>query len=85
MDINFCIFGLGLLGFIDDLLKIKFKNSRGLSSKLKFLGQLIISLIAILILIKFSGITNIYLIFIFLFLKISFGKWVLFLSLLLYL
>ena len=46
--------GLGLLGFIDDLLKIKFKNSRGLNSKLKFLGQFIIALIAMLILIKYS-------------------------------
>ncbi len=45
---------LGLLGFIDDLLKIKFRNSRGLNSKLKFLGQFIIALIAMLILIKYS-------------------------------
>jgi len=36
------------------LLKIKFKNSRGLNSKLKFSGQLIIAAIALLILIKFS-------------------------------
>ena len=50
----FVSLGLGLLGFIDDLLKIKFKNSRGLNSKLKFLGQLIISAIALFILIKFS-------------------------------
>ena len=45
---------LGLLGFADDLLKIKFKNSRGLNSKLKFLGQLIIGVVALFILIKFS-------------------------------
>ena len=51
----FVSLGLGLLGFIDDLLKIKLKNSRGLNFKLKFLGQLMISLIAILILIKFSN------------------------------
>ena len=38
----FVSLSLSLLGFADDLLKIKFKNSRGLSSKLKFLGQLII-------------------------------------------
>ena len=38
----FITFGLGCLGFIDDLLKIKFKNSQGLNSKLKFLGQFII-------------------------------------------
>ena len=50
----FVALSLGLLGFIDDLLKIKHENSRGLNSKLKFFGQFIISLIAILILIKFS-------------------------------
>ena len=31
--------GLGLLGFVDDYLKIKFKNSSGINAKLKFLGQ----------------------------------------------
>ena len=50
----FVSLSLGTLGFIDDLLKIKFKNSRGLNSKLKFLGQLIISALALVILIKFS-------------------------------
>ena len=33
----FITLGLGLLGFLDDLLKIKYENSRGLNSKLKFL------------------------------------------------
>ena len=51
----FVALSLGLLGFIDDLLKIKHENSRGLNSKLKFFGQFIISLMAILILIKFSN------------------------------
>ena len=51
----FVALSLGLLGFIDDLLKIKHENSRGLNSKLKFFGQFIISLIAILILINFSN------------------------------
>ncbi len=50
----FVSLGLGLLGFIDDLLKIKLKNSRGLNSRLKFLGQLLISGIALFLLIKFS-------------------------------
>ncbi len=45
---------LGLLGFIDDYLKIKFKNSSGINAKLKFLGQLLISSIAILTLIYFT-------------------------------
>ena len=46
---------LGGLGLIDDILKIKFRNSRGLKSKYKFLGQLIIGAIALLILINFSN------------------------------
>ena len=50
----FVSLSLGTLGFVDDLLKIKFENSTGLNSKLKFLGQFIIGLIAIFILIKFS-------------------------------
>ncbi len=59
----FVSLSLGLLGFLDDLLKIKYKNSRGLNSKLKFLGQLIISLITLLILLKYSDhnyLTNLY-------------------------
>ena len=51
----FITFGLGCLGFIDDLLKIKFKNSQGLNSKLKFLGQFIIGLVTLLFLTNFSG------------------------------
>ena len=50
----FVSLSLGLLGFADDLLKIKFKNSRGLNPKLKFFGQLIIGALALFILIKFS-------------------------------
>jgi len=51
----FVSLSLGLLGFIDDLLKIKLENSRGLNSKLKFLGQLIISAITLFILINYSN------------------------------
>ena len=50
----FVSLSLGLLGFIDDLLKIKLENSRGLNSRLKFLGQLIIGYIALYILINYS-------------------------------
>ena len=42
---------LGLLGFLDDYLKIKFKNSSGINAKLKFFGQFVIALIAILVLV----------------------------------
>ena len=55
LTVVFVSIGLGILGFLDDLLKIKQKNSRGLPSKIKFLGQLIIGLIAIFILIEFSN------------------------------
>ena len=51
----FVSLSLGLLGFIDDLLKIKLKNSRGLNFKLKFLGQIIIGSITLFILIKYSN------------------------------
>ena len=51
----FVSLGLGLIGFIDDLLKIKFENSRGLNLKLKFSGQILIGGIALFILIKFSN------------------------------
>ena len=51
----FVSLSLGLLGFVDDLLKIKLENSRGLNSKLKFLGQLIIGLITLMILISYSN------------------------------
>ena len=51
----FVSLSLGILGFIDDLLKIKLENSRGLNSKLKFLGQFIIGVITLIILIKYSN------------------------------
>ncbi len=50
----FVCLSLGLLGFVDDLLKIKKNNSTGLNLKLKFLGQLMIGFIALIILIKYS-------------------------------
>ena len=54
LTVIFISIGFGLLGFIDDLLKIKQKNSRGLNSILKLLGQVTISLIAIYILLEHS-------------------------------
>ena len=45
----------GLLGAFDDYLKIKHNNSRGISSGLKIIFQIILSLIAILLLIKFGN------------------------------
>ena len=51
----FVSLSLGCLGFIDDILKIKLKNSSGLKSKYKFTGQLIIGSLALYILIKYSN------------------------------
>ena len=51
----FISLSLGGLGLLDDILKIKLKNSSGLKSRYKFLGQLIIGAIALLILIKFPN------------------------------
>ena len=55
LTVIFVSIGLGFLGFFDDLLKIKQKNSRGLNSKLKLLGQIVISFIAIYILSEHSN------------------------------
>ena len=50
----FVCLALGALGLLDDILKIKFKNSSGLKSRYKFLGQIIISVITLFILIEYS-------------------------------
>ena len=44
----------GLLGAVDDYLKIKHNNSKGISSWMKFFIQIFLSLLAILLLIKFG-------------------------------
>ena len=51
----FITFSFGILGAFDDYKKIKKKNSSGISSKLKFLIQIIISLISLIILYQFIG------------------------------
>ena len=56
----FVSLALGILGFIDDLLKIKFENSRGLNSRVKILGQLIIASITLFIIITYSNHEYIY-------------------------
>ena len=56
----FITFSFGLLGALDDYKKIKNKNSYGISSKFKFIIQIIIGLISLIILYKFidSELTN---------------------------
>ena len=51
----FVSLSLGALGLLDDVLKIKFKNSRGLKSRYKFLGQIIIGILTLQILINYSS------------------------------
>ena len=51
----FVSISLGALGLLDDVLKIKFKNSRGLKSRYKFLGQVLIGIVTIFILINYSS------------------------------
>ena len=48
----FVVTSFGLLGAIDDYLKIKQNNSRGIPSWLKFILQIILSLIAVFLLIN---------------------------------
>ncbi len=50
----FVSLSLGALGLLDDVLKIKHRNSRGLKSSYKFLGQVLISIITLTILINYS-------------------------------
>ena len=56
----FITFSFGILGAFDDYKKIQNKNSKGISSKLKFLIQVALSLISLIILYKFidSDLTN---------------------------
>ena len=53
----FVSLSLGALGLLDDMLKIKFKNSSGLKSKYKFTGQLIIGIIALFISVSYTHLT----------------------------
>ena len=56
----FITFSFGALGAFDDYKKIKNNNSNGISSKLKLLIQVILSLVSLIILYKFvdSDLTN---------------------------
>ena len=55
----FVFFGYGLIGFIDDFLKIKYKsNEKGLTRIQKFLGQVIIAIIFFYLYIKSGADTS---------------------------
>ncbi len=51
----FSAIGFGLLGFVDDLLKITKKNSNGLRVGVKFVGQVIVSLFVMILLYIFRN------------------------------
>lgn len=53
--------GFGLVGFTDDYLKVRGKKNQGLNVKAKFLGQIIVTIVATAVLIHFSDYsTNLY-------------------------
>jgi len=45
----------GVIGFVDDYLKIRYKNSKGLSGKMKLLGQTLVSAVALWYLLYQGG------------------------------
>jgi phospho-N-acetylmuramoyl-pentapeptide-transferase len=47
--------GLGVLGFTDDFLKITKRNSNGLRSSVKFSGQLVVSLVVMILIYLFRN------------------------------
>lgn len=51
-------FGFGLIGYMDDYLKVSKKNSKGLSGKIRLLGEFLISGVTIFILIQYFGIST---------------------------
>lgn len=56
------VFLYGLVGFFDDYLKLSSASSRGLSSRMKFLGQLVIAVILGIVLYREPGLdTQLYL------------------------
>jgi len=50
----FVMIGFAILGFLDDYKKLKHRNSKGLSGKIKLIWQFIISFIAVLLINKLS-------------------------------
>ncbi len=44
--VMFVFIGLGLIGFLDDYQKVTKKNSKGISGRVKIVGQLLVSMIA---------------------------------------
>lgn len=60
--------GFGLIGYIDDYLKVSKKNTKGLSGRVRLLGEFLISGITIFILIHFFGLSTV--------VTVPFAKWI---------
>ena len=69
----FVFLGYGFLGFIDDFLKVKFKNNDGLSIVTKFICQMFIALVFFYLFMKGGGSTVLRLSFLHLELDLSWG------------
>ncbi len=54
----FVFLGFGLVGFVDDFIKIRNKQNRGISPLTKVLGQLIVAAIAVITLVMQDGFTT---------------------------
>lgn len=50
--------GFGVIGYIDDYLKVSKKNTKGLSGKVRLLGEFLISGVALLILIQYFNLNT---------------------------
>lgn len=50
--------GFGLIGYMDDYLKVSKKNSKGLSGKIRLLGEFAISGVIVFLLIRFFGLST---------------------------
>ena len=62
INILFCVYvavSFGLLGAFDDYKKIKYSNSSGISSKLKIILQIVLSIIGVVIYVNFIDYQNI--------------------------
>ena len=51
----FVMAGLGLVGFLDDFIKIRKQRSLGLSARMKFVGQMVVSVAFALLAVHFVG------------------------------
>ena len=51
--------GFGLIGYVDDYLKVSKKNTKGLSGKIRLLGEFLVSGLTLLVLIEFYDLNTV--------------------------